>query len=92
MKNLIRIKQVEESDLGFGRLEMPKLKDLKINRPTSSQNIALSGIIRPNFDDVILGSDEQNWFKRLQNDDADLTEFKIELNDEEIEYGDETKL
>jgi len=44
---------------------MPKLKDLKINRPTSSQNIALSGIIRPNFDDVILGSDEQNWFKRL---------------------------
>lgn len=47
--------------------------------------------MRPNCDEVILESNEQNWFKRLQNDDSDLAEFRNELNDEEIEYGDESK-
>lgn len=38
---------------------------------------------------MILNSNEQNWFKRLQNDTSDLGEFRNQLNDEEIEFGDD---
>lgn len=65
MKNLISVKQAEESELGFGKLEMPKFKELKANVAAFSQSIALAGIVRPNCDEVILESNEQNWFKRL---------------------------
>jgi hypothetical protein len=87
------INAIEETKPGFGKLEMPKLNDLKLNRcPPNSSAVALAGVIRVNHDDLMLGSNEQNWLKRFQNDNTDFVEFKINLNEEELEYGDESKL
>ncbi len=83
-------KQKDQTELGFGTLEMPQLKDLKNSRYLpNSQIIAVTGIVRLNSDDVIRNSNEMNWHKCLKEDEKDFEEFKYSLNDEEVEYEDE---
>lgn len=56
------VKQQDQTELGFGKLEMPRLKDLKNSRfPPTTQNIAVAGLVRLNPDDVIRSSNEMNW-------------------------------
>jgi len=62
IKSLFDVKQQDQTECGFGKVEMPLLKDLKNSRylPTS-KNIAIAGLVRLNNDDAIRNSNEMNW-------------------------------
>jgi hypothetical protein len=65
-KSIFEEKQKDQTEPGFGKLEMPLFKDVKNSRfLPSSQNIAVAGLVRLNSDDVIRNSNEMNWLKCL---------------------------
>jgi len=75
--------------LGFGKLEMPSVKELLNSKiQPSTKNVCESGFVRLNFDDTMLGSSNFDLLTHLRNDMADLEEFKLNLNEEELDVED----
>jgi len=67
VKSLLDVKQQDQTELSFGKLEMPRLKDLKESIfPPTTEKIAVAGLVRLNPDDVIRSSNEMNWLQILQ--------------------------
>ena len=68
---------------------MPKVRDLVLKKSEpSSKSVCESGFIRLNFDDNMLGSSSNDLLAHLREDLTDLEEFKLNLNEEELDVED----
>jgi|LauGreDrversion4_2_1035121.scaffolds.fasta_scaffold545888_1 hypothetical protein len=69
---------------------MPSVRELVHSKiEPSTKSVCESGLIRLNFDDNMLGSSNVDLLTYLRNDTADLEEFKLNLNEEELDAEDQ---